>query len=336
MYWEQSSRNFLLFLSTIQRLLREPDEDFPLYLIHGFGATWTPDGPRPLILASSTIIQRGGNYGLTPMDSPEDWISALHPANAEFGRRIQEYNPLVIHCPPPRMLSAPDIFAAWTRDALWSQSVHPLRVRCSNTRNQGSIGFPICRHNSKWEISGFITAGHVACGESCFIEIGYTSPRIRLRRWSPVGEVRLRDTPTESSGPAFDIAAVDFNARSPKFLKPIHSGVLNSRATIEEPIEVDITGGASGSVRGFIVGALANFGVKPLTWKDSWVLLPSGVVRHGDSGAPVILPNGEALGMVVSGVIDHRSGEEIFCLAQDISSLEREWLSPRNIKLVPS
>jgi len=116
---------------------------------------------------------------------------------------------------------------------------------------------------------------------------------------------------------------------------PPYFSVVDMPALLEEPVDVEIYGGVSGIARGQLMGALANYGAGR-RWQNSWMLIPSGVVGHGDSGAPVLTSRRMAIGMVVSGIFDYRRREEVVCLVQDLRSLEEEWLFPRDIHLTIS
>ena len=69
-----------------------------------------------------------------------------------------------------------------------------------------------------------------------------------------------------------------------------HAGIAQTPPHYGQPALGTIYGGVSGTVKDAgIIGTLTAYGSPEMLWKNSWLLVPSGAIVRGDSGAAFIL-----------------------------------------------
>ncbi|MDT0447786.1 hypothetical protein [Streptomyces hesseae] len=301
--------------------------------VHGIGAAWTPLGARPLTLIDVKALDQIFEMRLIPPDTPSEFAESLLPAQflshrlqERLGRIFPVGESVVLPSGPPEPLWRSPI--GWRlSDRRKKPGMH--RIRCYKKRIRGTPGFSVKRLGSGGnEVRGFLTARHVAaCGAGCIVE-RQTGPF----HWEPAGVVRI---PEEDCGgemcehcySGYDVAVVD----SDQPLGYLNGkGIVDLPAALHSPIQVRMFGAISGISTGMICGALMEYGDNP-PWRNSWILIPSGIAANGDSGAPVILEEGgHALGVMVGGHRMPNSPTIAAFYVQDLSCIEREVLRPQN------
>ena len=142
-----------------------------------------------------------------------------------------------------------------------------------------------------------LTAGHVVGPPGSAVdEVEARRFRSELRR--PLGTVISREVPEPFGPPAFDVALVETSLHRMEACRPARCGPFQ-----HQPLPATLYGGQSGRGYGSVIGALDAYsdGEGRMRWQSSWILVPGGLGRPGDSGGSVELPDGSVLGILVGG-----------------------------------
>jgi hypothetical protein len=151
----------------------------------------------------------------------------------------------------------------------------------------------------------------------------------RRSRMSPYGHVMLRQDPIDTPGlPGYDVALIRPTSTrllpSTRRLRPASLGPY-----LDFPVAGHLCGAYSGVVDASINGALKYFGDRTRIWENAWLVGPSGLAAHGDSGGAIVDTDGASVqGMLVGGSRREGSLEFEWQYAHDMESLERDVLRP--------
>jgi hypothetical protein len=137
-----------------------------------------------------------------------------------------------------------------------------------------------------------------------------------------LGSVEAHNDPT--SGPGIDLALIA-PANEVNIAGPVTPIMAANPRTVTELAYATLHGGKSGQKLGYVAAPLnASRSLDGRTWINCWAVVERqrGFAAQGDSGAAVILDNGEALGHLVAAYGCQRPGA-IFQtgLVQDAESL---------------
>jgi hypothetical protein len=239
-----------------------------------------------------------------PVSAPEPLHAVRQPASMRS--RLARYFPRLVHSPLASSGSA---------------------IRCVDTRTRATLGVPlVCPKCGLCK--AFLTVGHI-------VEKGSKIELVETHRWRPtrykaIGSVVEYCNPSDTPGqPAYDFAVVHVDP-SVQIEGPRHKGAARIRSPQSVPLLATLHGAISGIVpQAGIIGSLSVYGAESYTWKNSWLVLPSGLTSQGDSGGILILDSEQAVvGMMVGGSRTPNSTSYMAQYAEDMESLERDVLAP--------
>lgn len=206
-------------------------------------------------------------------------------------------------------------------------------IRCPSMTPKmlGTVGPPVTLDGGA---AGFLTAGHIAQGIGDDIETVIKGSWLRPNSYAKIGTVLVHQDPiSEPKNVGFDVAVVDCSGARVSCGFG-HATVAQLSAALTSPLPVTLSGATSGTVNGAIIGSLLAYGDGTRTWKDSWLLTPSGAVTKGDSGAVLVVDStGEFVGMVMAG--SRLPGGSAYAVqyAQDLHSIQANVLTPNKVTL---
>ena len=313
MWWEPRTENE----AALARVLRGLEKGFLASVadeqVHGVGSLLFNGRLHPLLLLNPERVEAPVAVGvpLTRADLPDgvvpDWPLPQHGFYLFASR--------------PRALSAPAT----------PHGVSGTRIRCTATGQTATLGLPLIRNRSS-SIDAFLTAGHFTRPHAV-IELVVSRYGLRTSQHR-IGRVIAHNDPTCTSTPGYDYAIVELDAGA-TVAGPGSSGVWSVTSPLTQPQLCTLHGAVAGSVANLgLIGALTLYGGVSGIWKNSWLLVPSGIVAQGDSGAPLITaPGSEAAAMLIGGSCLGSSSVFIAQYAQDLASLENDVLSPAGFRI---
>lgn len=203
-------------------------------------------------------------------------------------------------------------------------------IRCQLTGDQATLGVALANNLPPSQAShpkAFLTAGH-------FTQTGSVIELVS-RRHPAIGTVSYTQDPRRNPGqPGYDVAVVDIH---PHIIlsQPAHAGVAHIQSPINVPLPCTLQCPAGRIRQAGIVGSLNAYGSAVGVWKNSWLVLPSGIIRKGDSGGTLIsCQTNEVVGMVVGGSRFPNSGSYMAQYAHDMASVETDILIGQGYSIV--
>ena len=203
-------------------------------------------------------------------------------------------------------------------------------IRCQSTGDQATLGVALAKNPPPSQASrptAFLTAGH-------FTQTGSV---IELASWRhpAIGSVFYSQDPRRNQGqPGYDVAVVDIYSRI-ILSQPAHAGVAHIQSPINVPLPCMLQRPAGRIRQTSIVGSLNAYGSAVGVWKNSWLVLPSGIIRKGDSGGTLIsCQTNEVVGMVVGGSRFPNSGSYMAQYAHDMASVEADILISQGYSVI--
>ena len=230
-------------------------------------------------------------------------------------------------------VTPPEPLSSSSTAHLWSGAP----IRCQQTHVKSTVGAPLALQKNRGQLWGFLTVGHAAPrGLGSVVELIDKRGWFRATRYWPVGTVAISLSPSPSSGrPEYDVAVVKLSLALQ--LNPIrHQGIARLRSPVAQPLIGTVYGAASGVVGGAaIVGALTDLGGANGLWKNCWLVVPSGLISQGDSGAILVLRNSrQVAGIIVGGSRVLTSTTYMAQYAQDMESIDRDVLQPQGLEMM--
>jgi hypothetical protein len=248
----------------------------------GIGVFYTGIEARPLLL---------GNARLRPVEATMgEGEPILHPIGAidqeTRSALFLENGPgelLVMFVEPPEPLGVSGVSISSQIEGITSE-----------TRERGTLG-PLIDLDGPGSV--YMTAGHLLGNIGSRVDL-VTKNRLGITHNSYLGDVIFRKDPEERGDPGYDVGLI----------QPTRQ-VSNRAARVAElgqeriaPYPATILGARSGRGNGLIQGALkVHSDGKLRNWVNSWMMMPGFIGAEGDSGASVIGPGGEVIGMQVGG-----------------------------------
>lgn len=310
MWWKPGTDSELRMADLLTRLEKQFIKSVSEELVFGVGC-FLGEELRPLLLVNGYSV---GFYGqvvdwkrlppavenlLTPWELPED----------------TRFLPVT----PPEPLSA-----------LTPQSiVSGAAIRCQSTHKRATLCVAVTDNASpNTAPNAFLTVGHLAPQGSTIelIERSWLSPT----RYHPIGQVIRSSDPANSPGqPGYAAAVVDLS--SGLIVRgSAHKGVAAISSPLHQPLLATLFGGVSGIVAQVgLCGSLVAYGGINGIWKNSWLVLPSGLISAGDSGSMIVTDaTNNVAGMIVGGSRIPNSNVYMAQYAHDMESLERDVLIP--------
>lgn len=203
-------------------------------------------------------------------------------------------------------------------------------IRCQNTGDRATLGVALAKNHPPSQTShptAFLTVGH-------FTQTGSV---IELASWRhpAIGSVFYHQDPQRNPGqPGYDVAVVDIYFHT-ILSQPTHAGVAHIQSPINVPLPCMLQGSTGHIRQTSIVGSLNAYGSAVGVWKNSWLLLPSGTIRKGDSGGTLIIyQTNEVVGMVVGGSRFPNSKSYMAQYAHDMASIEADILTGQGYSVI--
>ena len=322
MWWPPKTPDEVALGEVVPRLQEQFFSTLTNELVLGVGSFFSPTGLVPMLLLNESLLWQGSptfkkNLGQFPMTP----LATVPPAikNQVPGWQFPNEG-VALFVSPPEPCASGDTIVATTGAA----------IRCQATRARGTLGLHLVSPRSR----AFLTVGHLCpMGVGSVVEL--VNERIFGSDASPLGKIVAASNPVTAGGvPAYDYAVIDLDP-SVKIEAPKHHGCAVIPSPLTQPLRATLHGAVSGvKPDAAICGALNVHGGPYGIWKNSWMLLPSGIVSQGDSGAALLLNSDQsALGMVVGGSRFDGSDSYLVQYAHDMESLQRDVLSPAGYAL---
>jgi hypothetical protein len=320
MWWQPETEDERRLANTLPRLERRFLEEQLRGIVLGVGSLFSERGLLPLLLVNHGLVSARVVFSPVSITDRE-----LVPA------RLRDYliswelpsDALLLPVTPPEPLAAPQPVVSTGRV-----------IRCQVTHARATIGIALAHHGSKISPRHFLTVGHFASpGLGSTVEL-VKNRGFYFTQYVPIGNVVQQIDPIRTPGiPAYDYAIVQLISSLP-ILSPPHNGIAQIRSPLPQPILATLYGGVSGIVpSAALCGTLNAYGT-PAVWKNSWIVVPSGVISQGDSGGILVLNSTQAVaGMVVGGSRKPNSTVYMVQYAHDMESIEQDILQPAGFSL---
>jgi hypothetical protein len=320
MWWEPRSNDEIRMAEILPRLERRYIAQYSSQFVLGVGSFFSQEGLRPLLLLNQMATEV-----LPPVPYVIN-IELLPPTVFEQLRAWElPYDTMFFFVTPPEPVAT----------HFGARMGPGTAIRCKATKTRGTLAVAVAGKPGWLPVRGFLTVGHLAplgCGS--IIELIEVS-RFGRTRYRSIGRVVECITPMISSGqPEYDAAIVKLLPLRQLGALP-YRGLARIRSPLTQPLLATLHGGVSGVVApAALVGGLTAYGGPWGIWKNSWIVLPSGLISQGDSGGILVLDETKTVaGMIVGGSRVENSTVYMAQYAHDMEALERDVLQPRGFRL---
>ncbi len=305
---------------------RFSSEEYVRGQVWGVGSYIATGGVRPLALLNEAWVED------EPSPVPRLLSPRLLPSDVQEELRHWEFPEFTVFLivTEPEPLSNSGSIGVSAGDVLRSPAPPPA------TWEHGTIGPGVEGYDASGNrlFTGVLTAGHCTpYGQGSAVYI------VQQRSFRPphhhlIGSVIHHSDPAGQKRPSYDVSVVELGTSAHiAGFKP--SGIAAVQPPLTQPLLCSMYGGLSGTFhQAGIVGALTSFGNPKGLWKNSWLMLPSSVAQRGDSGSLVsVNSTSEGVGLLVGGSRAVNTPWYLCWYAQDLSSIQSDFLSPYNITI---